>query len=410
MNLKELEYVVAIADEKSLTKAAERLFITPSALTQQVLRLENELHAPLFIRSRSGWQPTEAGEIYLEAARKILFIRQDAYNRLQDQIQRSAYSLTIGLPPERGTDMFSRIYAPFRERFPDVTLQLRETSVHTPQEDFLDVEWEFVAGGIESPHVRKLLKDWTADEKALPTLAICGNSAPENVAAALYLPQPLYDRQVPIFVYQKETATILEIARRSSRYRSVYPFGMMCESYDATLKQRIRKAKRINYVYNHFTDAKKAAKKAADELNEKFDFKTFAAGFEIADWPDDKIDKYWNDQSLAFQWSNIYAANAIPAKLRSLGIDPCRPHPLDGQEVETAARVEHNRWNVERLLMGYRPATTAERERANDDDEYNEMLKKKYFIHINIAPYGEIPEETKENDRILTRFLYRVEQ
>ena len=45
------------------------------------------------------------------------------------------------------------------------------TSVHTPQEDFLDVEWEFVAGGIESPHVRKLLKDWTADEKALPTLA-----------------------------------------------------------------------------------------------------------------------------------------------------------------------------------------------------------------------------------------------
>lgn len=284
------------------------------------------------------------------------------------------------------------------------------TNVHTPQEDFLDVEWEFVAGGIESPHVRKLLKDWTADEKALPTLAICGNSAPENVAAALYLPQPLYDRQVPIFVYQKETATILEIARRSSRYRSVYPFGMMCESYDATLKQRIRKAKRINYVYNHFTDAKKAAKKAADELNEKFDFKTFAAGFEIADWPDDKIDQYWNDQSLAFQWSNIYAANAIPAKLRSLGIDPCRPHPLDGQEVETAARVEHNRWNVERLLMGYRPATTAERERANADDEYNEMLKKKYFIHINIAPYGEIPEETKENDRILTRFLYRVEQ
>ena len=85
----------------------------------------------------------------------------------------------------------------------------------------------------------------------------------------------------------------------------------MCESYDATLKQRIRKAKRINYVYNHFTDAKKAAKKAADELNEKFDFKTFAAGFEIADWPDDKIDQYWNDQSLAFQWSNIYAANEI---------------------------------------------------------------------------------------------------
>lgn len=284
------------------------------------------------------------------------------------------------------------------------------TRVHTPQEDFLDVEWEFVEGGIESPAVRNLLNEWTADEKALPTLAICGNSAPENVAAALYLPQPIYDRQIPIFVYQRETATILDIARRSFRYRNLYPFGMMCESYDATLKQRIRKAKRINYIYNYFRDEKKAAEKAADELNEKFDFKTFVAGFEITDWPDDKIDKYWNDQSLAFQWSSIYAANAIPTKLRSLGIDPCQPRPLDKQEEETTARVEHNRWDIERLLMGYRPSTDAERKRANADVEYNKMLKEKCFIHINIAPYEEIPEETKENDRILTRFLYLVEQ
>ena len=45
MNLKELEYVVAIADEKSLTKAAERLFITPSALTQQVHPLPQRMAA-----------------------------------------------------------------------------------------------------------------------------------------------------------------------------------------------------------------------------------------------------------------------------------------------------------------------------------------------------------------------------
>ena len=71
MSLKKYRAFVETVDLGSLTKAAERLFITPSALTQQVLRLENELHAPLFIRSRSGWQPTEAGEIYLEAARKM---------------------------------------------------------------------------------------------------------------------------------------------------------------------------------------------------------------------------------------------------------------------------------------------------------------------------------------------------
>ncbi len=297
-------------------------------------------------------------------------------------------------------------------------------SIHTPQEDFLDVEWEFVEGGIESPYVRKLLKDWTADEKAIPTLAICGNSAPENVAAALYLPQQIYDRQIPIFVYQKETATILEIARRSALYRTVYPFGMMCESYDATLKQRIRKAKRINYIYEHFFAAKSAAEKQAQERGEKFDFNTFAAGFEIPEWSDDAIDRCWNDLSLAFQWSNIYAANAIPSKFRAMEIAPeelyklnVTAQPLPEEErirlkavEELFTRVEHNRWNIERLLMGYRPATAAERERAYADEQYNKILKNKLFIHINIAPYEEIPDETKAIDRILTRFLYRVEQ
>lgn len=284
------------------------------------------------------------------------------------------------------------------------------TRVHTPQEDFLDVEWEFVEGGIESPAVRNLLNEWTADEKALSTLAICGNSAPENVAAALYLPQPIYDRQIPIFVYQRETATILDIARRSFRYRNLYPFGMMCESYDATLKQRIRKAKRINYIYDYFFAAQKQAQDQAQERGEAFDFDAFAAGFVAPEWSDEAIDRCWNNLSLAFQWSNIYAANAIPTKLRSLGVDPCQPRPLDKQEEETTARVEHNRWDIERLLMGYRPSTDAERKRANADNQYNKMLKKKCFIHINIAPYEAIPENAREIDRILTRFLYLVEQ
>lgn len=287
----------------------------------------------------------------------------------------------------------------------------RETlRVHTPSEDFLDVEWEFVAGGIETPAVRRLLDEWTADEKALPALAICGNAAPENVAAALYLPQSVYEREIPIFVYQRETATILDIARRSHRYRNLYPFGMMCESYDATLKQRIGKAKRINYIYESFFTARAAAEKEAQERGERFDFDAFAAGFAPPEWSDEAIDRAWNDLSLALQWSSIYAANAIPTKLRSQGIDSCRPRPLTAEEEETAARVEHNRWNVERLLMGYRPATAAERERACTDSRYGKMLKTKCFVHINIAPYEAVPEDTRAIDRILSRFLHRVEQ
>ena len=59
--------VLKIAEEQNITHAAEKLFITQSALNQQLLKLEKELGTPLFYRSRTDWHPTPAGEIYLNA-------------------------------------------------------------------------------------------------------------------------------------------------------------------------------------------------------------------------------------------------------------------------------------------------------------------------------------------------------
>mgnify|MGYP006074750835 FL=1 len=75
MNLKEIEYIMKIAEEKNITRAAERLFITPSALNQQLHRLETELGVPLFYRNGNRWYPTQAGEIYLDSARELLRIK-----------------------------------------------------------------------------------------------------------------------------------------------------------------------------------------------------------------------------------------------------------------------------------------------------------------------------------------------
>ena len=71
MDLKQLEYIVEIAKEKNITHAAEKLFISQSALNQQLLKLEKELGAQLFHRSRTDWHLTEVGEIYIENAKKF---------------------------------------------------------------------------------------------------------------------------------------------------------------------------------------------------------------------------------------------------------------------------------------------------------------------------------------------------
>lgn len=273
---------------------------------------------------------------------------------------------------------------------------------HTPQNDFLDVEWEFIEGGIEYPSIRKLLDDWTKDPDAASTLAVCGSSASRNVATALYLPRSIYDREVPIFVYQKESDSILDVARHALRYRSIRPFGMTSESYDAALRQRIRKAMKINCLYErYFEEASRAARE-----QRPFD----ADCLQPATWSEEELLRRWNRLSLPFQWSNIFAANIIPTKLRSLGIDLRQPRPLTDEELEITARTEHNRWNIERLLMGYRPATPGEAERAAVDPKYKKELKENAFVHTNIAPYETIPDDVREIDRIMTKMLQRIEQ
>lgn len=134
MNLKEIEYIVKIAEEQNVTHAAEKLFITPSALNQQLLHLEREIGTPLFFRSRNGWQPTEAGAIYLSAARELLNIKRETYHRLQDIVEKKKGSLSVGFPPERGSSMFTHVYPAFHQEYPEITINVYEASVHKQQQ------------------------------------------------------------------------------------------------------------------------------------------------------------------------------------------------------------------------------------------------------------------------------------
>ena len=61
MDTRQIEYILQIAEENNITKAAEKLFITQSALNQQLLKLERELGTPLFQRTKNKWCLTDAG-------------------------------------------------------------------------------------------------------------------------------------------------------------------------------------------------------------------------------------------------------------------------------------------------------------------------------------------------------------
>ena len=72
MDFKELEYVITIAQERNISKAAERLFISQPVLSRFLQRLEDELGISLFERKNRQYIPTYAGELYLDMAKEIL--------------------------------------------------------------------------------------------------------------------------------------------------------------------------------------------------------------------------------------------------------------------------------------------------------------------------------------------------
>lgn len=133
MDLHLLENIVCIADEKSITRAAEKRFVTQSALNQQLQKLEDELGAPLFIRARSNWQLTEVGEAYLNAARKMLLLKKDTYSRIADYSEKNNRRLVVGLIPERGIEMFTAVYPAFHQTFPHMQVEPVECHVTAMQ-------------------------------------------------------------------------------------------------------------------------------------------------------------------------------------------------------------------------------------------------------------------------------------
>lgn len=134
MNLRDIEYVVKIAEEQNLTRAAEKLFVTPSALTQHLSHLEKEIGTPLFFRSRNGWTPTVAGKIYLKTAQEMLYMQRETYKQLQDVVTARKGFLSIGFPPERGVSMFTSVYPAFHQAYPNITINVWEVSVRQQQQ------------------------------------------------------------------------------------------------------------------------------------------------------------------------------------------------------------------------------------------------------------------------------------
>lgn len=143
MDLRQIENILAIEQEGSISRAAEKLFLTQSALNQQLLKLEKELGTPLFERRKHSMIPTFAGRIYLTTARQMADMKKETYKIIRDITEEKYGEISLAYTPEMGSAMFSAVYPIFHSRYPNITFRIHEARVKKMEQLLFNKEVSF---------------------------------------------------------------------------------------------------------------------------------------------------------------------------------------------------------------------------------------------------------------------------
>lgn len=293
--------------------------------------------------------------------------------------------------------------------------------------NFLDVEFEFVKGDVFSKRVQDVISCWAEEHNSKQYLSIflAMTDQRQNFVMGMNMPDEVYANEVPVFIRQNRSDNFVTNLRNAdtkkenkkltysvvnkngevnskdcdARYAHIYPFGMNETAFSAD-DHSLKRAKLINYLYE-----------TANYETYKFQ------GILVLDAiPEDKIweeaNTYWRKLSVALKWSNLYNAYTMRTKQRTLramrGLDiddESRDYDtLSDYEVEQLARVEHNRWNVEKLLMGYRKPKKGEDKYENPEFVSKLKKNKDLFIHHDIRPFDQL-NSIKELDYEFSRYI-----
>ena len=120
-----MRYAVAIAEEQSFTRAAERCFVVQSALSRQIKSLESELGVTLFARTSRKVEVTPAGEAFVKQARLCLQAAERAKVAAAAAHGEIRGSLTIGVIPTVTAVDVAAVLGAFRHNHPEVSVHVR---------------------------------------------------------------------------------------------------------------------------------------------------------------------------------------------------------------------------------------------------------------------------------------------
>jgi len=205
MLYEKLNYILAIAEEQNMTRAARRLYISQPTLTLYVNRLEAELGVKLFDRSRTPVTLTEAGTYYVEEMKKISSSEQLLRSSIK-LIANPSQTLVIGIGQVRGHHWLPMILPTFCSIHPDVNIQVIQGAESTMsdalQKQQIDVVFGALPAALPNLETETLMHEqlfFAAHQKygLVPTAL-----RPENSAAHPYVLEPEALNGLPFIIPQ----------------------------------------------------------------------------------------------------------------------------------------------------------------------------------------------------------------
>ena len=131
------KYVHMLYQEKSFTKAAEKLYISQPSLSAAIKGIEKELGAPIFQRTGAGVVPTDVGQVYVDAVEEIVRIERDCMRKINDIGNLVTGSLVVGGSNYLSSYVFPRVINIFTSRYPGVHVDIQEANA-TAMEEMLE--------------------------------------------------------------------------------------------------------------------------------------------------------------------------------------------------------------------------------------------------------------------------------
>ncbi len=126
MDFRQIRYFVAVAEEENIGRAAKRLNISQPPLTRQIKQIEDELGVELFVRTPRGMELTPVGRLFLDEAKNIQLLFEQATERTLQAAQGKLGRLDVAIFGSGILDAIPKILLSFKENFPDVKVVLHQ--------------------------------------------------------------------------------------------------------------------------------------------------------------------------------------------------------------------------------------------------------------------------------------------